>query len=128
MDLFTLPDDESDDELSTEVAVAISIVVTFIITLVVTALISVITTSLYYKHHIKKSAIVQKGTGDAHALGEVVRMHDLANNVTTRTNIAMTDADPADAIARNNTVTVIETAVRTNVTVIEADSAYTLIS
>ena len=131
MVLFTLPDDEiDDDELSTGVAVAISIVVTFIITLVVTALISIIITSLYYKHlidHIKKTTVVQKGTNDAHVLAGDIEMHNLAN-VTTRTNIAMTNIDPADATPRNNTVAVIETAIRTNITVMEADSAYTLTS
>ena len=129
MDVFTLLDDESDDdELSTGVAVAISIVVTFIITLVVTALISIIITSLYYKNlinHIKKSTMVQKGTSDAHDLADNIEMHDLA---TTRTNSAMTNTDPADATLRNNTVAVIETTIRTNITVMEADSAYTLTS
>ena len=98
--------------------------VTFIITLVVIALISVIITSLYYKHSIKKSAIGHKGTGDA--LAEDIRMDDLANNATTRINIAVPDAD---ATRQNNVVTVImETANRTNVTVMDGDSAYTLIS
>ena len=99
--------------------------VTFIITLVVTALITYIITSLYYKHLIKKSPIGQKGTGDANALAEDIKMHDLASNITTRTDIGIPDAY---ATRRNNIVTVIETANRTNVTVMDGDSAYTLIS
>ena len=117
--IATVDDEPDDDGLSTGVAVTISIVVTFIITLVVTALITLIIISLYYKHlinHIKKSTVVQEDTSDAHLA------------FTTKTNIAMTNADPwpADVTLRNNAVT--ETTIMTNITVLEADSAYTLTS